>query len=213
MTHDPDRAAAISSEKGNSAEATRRPWWHLAMLHPTLPVALIPVVIGAVGYIAGSIPQILQWKAARDLNVPVSEVSLAQEQARAWADNLECLRTDIQQISLRSPANYTVSLQSCPSGDILLALTPLHAPSTPIYQWVVTRKMFKPQASAFLVNMALAQTVPPSSSAPVLVIDVRTQGRNVVRRLQLSDKTCIDEVVDPATGRRVSSQSAPCTRF
>jgi len=42
---------------------------------------------------------------------------------------------------------------------------------------------------------------------------MRKDGHNIVRRLQLSDNTCIDEIIDPVRGRRVSSQRAPCTRF
>jgi hypothetical protein len=214
MTHEPDRVAAIGSEKGAAADAIKKPWWHVAMLNPALPVALIPVIVGAIGYLAGSIPQIMQWKAARDLNVPTSGLARALEANKAWEDNRACLReTEIEQISLRSPGTYTISLQSCPSGDILLALTPLHDPTNLTYEWVITRKLFRQQTSFSFTTMALAEVAPPPNAAPIRVIDIRSQGRNVVRRLQLSNNSCIDEIVETATGRRVSSQSAPCTRF
>jgi hypothetical protein len=204
MAQEADRAVPTRSEATNASEATGKPWWQWLLLHPTLPAALI-------GALIASTPQILQWMAARDLNVPVSELARVREQKRAWEDNRQCL-VEIQQVSLPSPGNYTISLQSCRSGDILLALTPLHDPSSPRYEWIVTRNLLRQQASFSFVTTASAQAA-PTQSPPIQVIDVRSQGRNVVRRLQLSNKTCIDEIVDTATGRRLSSQSAPCTRF
>jgi hypothetical protein len=215
MTQEPERAAAIGSEKATPAAEVRRPWWQWVMLHPQVPVALIPVAAALIGDVVANIPNLLQWKAARDLNVPTSELARVQEQLKAWTDNSECLKAEIQQVSLRSPATYTIALQSCPSGDILLALTPVHAPANVEYRWVVTRHMFRTQAGLSVTTLALAEGAQPQppGAAPVLVIDSRPQGRTVVRRLQLSDRTCIDEVVDTVTGRRMSSQSAPCTRF
>jgi hypothetical protein len=204
MAQEADRAVPIRSEATNASEATGKPWWQWLLLHPTLPAALI-------GALVASTPQILQWMAARDLNVPLNQVTRAREQTRAWEENRQCL-AEIQQVDLPSPGNYTISLQACRSGDILLALTPLHDPAALRYEWIVTRNFLRQQASFSFVTAASAQAA-PAQSPPVQVIDVRSQGRNVVRRLQLSDKTCIDEIVDTATGRRLSSQSAPCTRF
>jgi hypothetical protein len=210
MSNESDRVAAIGREKENSTDVPRKSWWQWLLLHPTLPAALIPLIVA----LWAGVPQLLQWKAARDLNVPTSELARTQEQKRAWETNRECLQTEIQQVALRSPATYTISLQACPSGDILLALTPLHAPANPTYEWILTRKLLlTPQASFSFTTTARAQVAPPNSAAPIRVIDVRTQGRNVVRRLQLANNACIDETVDTATGRRLSSNSAPCTRF
>jgi len=206
MSNESDRATAIGRE--NSADEPRKSWWQWMLLHPTLPVALVPALIAA----WTGIPQFLQWREARNLNVPTNEVSRALEQSRAWEVNFKCLQTEIQQISPRSPTTYTIAMQVCPSGDILLALTPLNA-DTPKYEWILTRKLFNQQTSFSFTTTAHAQGAPQSGSATVRVIDVRTQGRNVVRRLQLSNNSCIDEIVDTATGRRLSSNSAPCTRF
>ncbi len=210
MSNESDRVAAIGREKENSTDEPRKSWWQWLLLHPTLPAALVPLVLAA----WAGIPQVLQWWAARELNVPTSELARTLEQKRAWETNWECLRTEIQQVTLNSPATYTISLQACRSGDILLALTPLHAPANPTYEWILTRKLLlTPKTSFSFTTTAWAQGASPSGAAPIRVIDVRAQGRNVVRRLQLANNACIDETVDTATGRRLSSNSAPCTRF
>jgi hypothetical protein len=213
MTQEPERAAAVGGEKGGAAGDTRRPWWQWVMLHPQVPVAMISLLAAAIGYLAANVPNFLQWKAARDLNVPTSELARVQEQLKAWADNSECLKAEIQQVNLRSPSTYTIAVQSCPSGDILLALTPLHAPTNTEYRWIVTRSMFKPQAGLSFTTMALAEVAQPRppGPSPTLVIDSRPEGRTVVRRLQLSDRTCIDEVVDTVTGRRPPPEFAECS--
>jgi len=140
----------------------------------------------------------------------VSEVDGTREQLDARQDNLKCVQ-EISRVPLPSTVTYTVSVQACPSGDLLSILKSLNGEE--VNFWVRTPKLFKPQAGLSFTATALAQPAPAQPRTPERVIGMRKDGNNIVRRLQLSDNTCVDEIIDPVRGRRVSAQRAPCTRF
>jgi hypothetical protein len=90
-------------------------WWQWAFMYPTLAIALI-----------GAVPQYSQWAVAKWNHIPDGNVQGAQEQATAWERNIDCLR-GIDHIPGAS-TNYKIDLISCPSGDILVTLTPFQNP-------------------------------------------------------------------------------------
>jgi len=62
--------------------------------------------------------------------------------------------------------------------------------------------------------MELAQvTAPAGSPNSVRILDIKQQGATVVRRIQRSDNTCVDETIDANTGRHVDQKPAACTKF
>ena len=58
--------------------------------------------------------------------------------------------------------------------------------------------------------VATASMTTPDS---VRVVDIKKQGTSVVRRIQRSDNTCVDETIDAYTGRRLDQKQAPCSKF
>ena len=138
----------------------------------------------------------------------------AQEQAGAWERNVGCLH-DIDHIKPSARTNYSIELVACPSGDILLTLTPLQNPDQAVYRWIVTRHLFTQIARAPAPTMTLAQDLGTrvAEAVTVRIVDIKTQGKIITRRVQLSDNTCIDETIDAHTGRRLGKTQASCTKF
>ena len=176
-------------------------WWQWLLMYPTLAIAL-----------AGAIPQYYLWAQALIIGVPSDEVNDAREQAKAWERNVDCLH-DIDHIKPSARTAYTIELVACPSGDILLTLTPLQNPDHPVSRWIVTRNLFTQVASQSAPLAERPATTSSAAATPVRIVDIKTQGRVVIRRVQLSDNTCIDETIDAYTGRRLSQAPAPCTKF
>jgi hypothetical protein len=181
-----------------------RRWWQWLLMYPTIAIALL-----------GAVPQYYQWITAAGMGIPLGwNVSEAQEQAKAWERNVGCLH-DIDHIKPTSHTNYSIDLVSCPSGDILLTLTPLQNPDQQVSRWIVTKMLFSQVAYLGLLSPALAQSsaIRFAEVSSVRIIDIKTDGKTVVRRIQLSDQTCVDETIDAYTGRRLSRTEAPCTKF
>ena len=66
--------------------------------------------------------------------------------------------------------------------------------------------LFSQVAQRHLLSTALAQSSAirlAEEATSVRIIDIKTQGKIVVRRIQLSDNTCVDETIDAYTGRRL----------
>jgi hypothetical protein len=179
-------------------------WWQWLLMYPTLAIALV-----------GAVPQYRQWISALVLGLPIdANVSDAHEQAKAWERNAGCLH-DIDHIRPSARTNYSIELVACPSGDILLTLTPLQNPEQPVFRWIVTRDLFTSIARSSPSQATIGQ-VPATQLAEatsVRIVDIKVQGRTVTRRIQLSDNTCIDETIDTYTGRRLSQRQAPCEKF
>jgi len=176
-------------------------WWQWVLMYPTIIIALF-----------AGVPQIYQWGSAIALGLsPFANVSEAQAQEKAWERNVDCLH-NIDHVKPSSSTNYSIDLVSCPSGDILVTLRPLQNPDQQVSRWIVTRALFAEAALLSLVSPALAQDN-PSATTTVRIIDIKKQGSTVIRRVQLSDDTCVDETINAFSGRRLSQKSAPCAKF
>jgi hypothetical protein len=179
-------------------------WWQWVLMYPTIAIAL-----------AGAIPQYYQWITAVALGLPIfSDVGDAQQQEKTWERNVSCLRS-IDHIKPSSSTNYSIDLVSCPTGDILVTLTPLQNPDQQVSRWIITKTLFTQVADAAPARRELAQVAaaPAENADAVRVLDIKKLGANVVRRIQRSDNTCVDETIDAYTGRRVEQKQAPCTKF
>jgi hypothetical protein len=173
-------------------------------MYPTIVIALV-----------GAVPQYYQWAAAAAIGLPLSgNVRVAQEQEMAWERNVSCLR-GINSIKPGSKTNYEIDLVSCPTGDILVTLTPLQNPDQQISQWIVTKDLFPRVAQSFFGIGALAQgaVTQPRGLAQVRIVDIKKNGAVVTRRVQLSNNTCVDQTIDAYTGRRIDQKRAPCSKF
>jgi hypothetical protein len=179
-------------------------WWQWVLMYPTIAVAL-----------AGAIPQYYQWVTAVAIGLPIfGNVGDAQQQERTWERNVNCLHS-IDHIKPSSSTNYSIDLVSCPTGDILVTLTPLQNPEQQVSRWIITKVLFTQVADSSPPQVELAQAAgaPPETPDSVRVLDIRKQGTSVVRRIQRSDNTCVDETIDAYTGRRLDQKQAPCSKF
>jgi hypothetical protein len=180
-------------------------WWQWLLMYPTMAIALV-----------GAVPQYSQWVTAFRIGVPPAAVNDAQEQLQAWERNIACQRDrDIQSVKPTSKTNYGIELTTCPSGDILLTLTPIQNPDNPVSKWIVTKNYFTQLVRFSIIASAMAednrmQAAPPST---VRVIDTMKGGTTVTRRVQRSDNTCVDQTIDAYTGRLLDQKTAPCTQF
>lgn len=177
-------------------------WWQWVLMYPTIIIALF-----------AGLPQIYQWVSALGLGLsPFANVEDAKAQEKAWQRNINCLRS-IDHVKPDSSTNYAIDLVSCPSGDILVTLTPLQNPSQQISRWIVTQSLFTEVASSLFVRPALAQSASTPLAKPERIIDIKKQGATVIRRVQLFGGTCVDETIDALTGRRSGQKPAPCGKF
>jgi hypothetical protein len=179
---------------------TPQRWWQWVLMYPTIVIALF-----------AGIPQIYHWVSATTMGLsPFADVATAQAQQKAWERNVDCLH-NIDHVKPTSSTNYAIDLVTCPSGDILVTLTPLQNPDLQVSRWIVTKALFTEIAQWSLIRGAMAQS--PPGSTPERIVDIKKQGATVIRRVQLADGTCIDETIDAYTGRRLSQKSAPCSKF
>jgi hypothetical protein len=131
---------------------------------------------------------------------------------------VNCLN-GIEHIKPTSSTAYSIDLVSCPTGDILVTLTPLQNPEQQISKWIITKALFTETAEAALphssprIELAQAAGPVPAAPDPVRVLDIRKQGASVIRRVQLSNNTCVDETIDAYTGRRLDQKPAACSKF
>jgi hypothetical protein len=177
-------------------------WWQWIMMYPALLIA-----------IAGAVPKFTEMATAIIRGLPPLTPRSDQEQLEAWKRNSTCDRA-VDIIRPKAQTDYQIDLLPCPSGDILLKLTDLQNPRITVQTWIVTKKLFNQAASLFSTS-AFAQVIQIQQNRPytVRVIAIRTQGTTVVKRVQLSDNTCLDETIDGLTGRQLNAKQAPCAPF
>ena len=179
-------------------------WWQWMLMYPTIVIAL-----------AGALPQYYQWISAAALGLPFTDSGDARLQRSAWDRNITCLvGHDIDHIKPTSHTNYAIDLTPCPTGDILVTLTPLQNPDQQVTRWVITQTILTKVADNARSNIELAQvTAPAASPNSVRILDIKQEGATVVRRIQRSDNTCVDETIDANTGRHLDQKPASCTKF
>lgn len=178
-------------------------WWQWLLVYPTLAVALL-----------GAVPQFYEWATAVAIGLPFGKVKDAREQDNAWTRNLDCLTT-IDHVKPNAKTKYAIDLVPCPSGDILVTLTPLQNADHPTARWIITTDFFSQTAQSYFVSTAAAQDSSmrtPERNA-VRVVGIKKDGAVVTKRVQLQDNSCMDETIDAYTGRRLGTKKASCAAF
>jgi hypothetical protein len=189
---------------GQSSTDLPRRWWQWVLMYPTMAVALL-----------GAAPQFYEWFAAASLGLPLfGNVKDAKLQEQAWERNVHCISA-IEHIKPTSKTDYAIDLVTCPSGDILITLTPLQNPDRSVSRWIVTTDLFSKSASLGFLTSAYAQESPDHKDdrSPTRVIAIKKSGPNVTRRVQLPDNSCSDQSIDAYTGRQLGQRKAPCSPF
>ena len=122
-------------------------WWQWLLMYPTIALA-----------VAGAVPQYYQWINAAAIGLPIfgGDVGDAQQQEKTWERNVTCLRS-IDHIKPTSSTNYSIDLVSCPTGDILVTLTPLQNPDQQVSRSIITKVLFTQVADAAPPRVELAQ--------------------------------------------------------
>jgi hypothetical protein len=198
--------AATTQSVPEEARSTLR-WWQWVLMYPTLLITAIPAIF-----------QFIQWGTAINYKLPIFGNTIgALDQLHSWERNSECLKDhDIDHLKPKSPTEYEIDLLPCPSGDVLVTLTPIQSPDHPVNRWIITRSFFGQSAQGFFVTSAVAQNMTQPDRPrpnPVRVIGTMQQGTTIIKRTQLSDGTCIDHTIDGLTGRQLNQRNASCAPF
>jgi hypothetical protein len=195
-----------------TAARKKRKWWQWLLAYPTIITSAI-----------GAVPQYTTWAKAVALGVPWNAVGEAEEQKALWTKNFECSWKEPSQTAkttLTTSRNERVTVTLCPSGDALVAIQPPGA--EPRFRWIgfdrfdtgAPRTAMTDGRPGFWVReVAAAESVRMLAQADGVVICVTRDANGfVVRRLQLPDGRCQEQVVNPYTGKVVEVRPAACTK-
>jgi hypothetical protein len=195
-----------------TAARKKRKWWQWLLAYPTIITSAI-----------GAVPQYTTWAKAVALGVPWNAVGEAEEQKALWTKNFECSWKEPSQTAkttLTTSRNERVTVTLCPSGDALVAIQPPGA--EPRFRWIgfdrfdtgAPRTAMTDGRPGFWVReVAAAESVRMLAQADGVVICMTRDANGfVVRRLQLPDGRCQEQVVNPYTGKVVEVRPAACTK-
>jgi nitrate reductase NapE component len=192
-------AEETTEPKAPERAGSKLTWWQWVLMYPALAVALV-----------GAVPQFTQWVSALRIGAPPgSNVADLKAQHEAWSRNYDCLGK-IDRVKPASETTYAIDLLVCPSGDILITLTPIQNPKGQVLRWIQTREILTATAGFSLLATAHAGDPVPRATR---VIAVTRNGDVIVRRVQLSDNTCEDQTIKSYTGQLVGTKPAPCAPF
>ncbi|HEY7652951.1 MAG TPA: hypothetical protein VIG07_09035 [Methylomirabilota bacterium] len=195
-----------------TATRKKKKWWQWLLAYPT-------IITGAVG----AVPQYTTWAKAVVLGVPWSAVSEAEEQKALWTKNFECSWKEPVQTArttLTTSRNERVTITLCPSGDALVALQPPGA--EPRFRWIGFDRFETGAPRAAIMDSLPGGSVREAAAAEgpwmlvqaegVVICVTRDAKGLVVRRLQLPNGQCQEQVVNPYTGKVVEVRPSACTK-
>lgn len=195
-------------------------WW-LAWL-PAVSASPAGGLVAAVVFVlalSGAIPQYITWLNEYVLGSS-DTIYEAKIQEQLWKKNFACA----SQLD-RSSSNYAsingeqvvVVAWACPSGDVLVTI---ESPDQEMAKnvWIALDSQ---QRAAGLLDGLISEVAADHGArrhakekAPVAkVLCQKWLPRGyVMRRVQLADGNCYDEVINPRTGRVMERRSAPCNK-
>ncbi len=189
----------------------RKKWWQWLLAYPTIITSVV-----------GAVPQYTTWVKAYMLNVPWNAVSEAEEQKALWAKNLQCAWKEPAQTAkttMTTSRNERVTVTLCPSGDALVMIQPPAA--EPRFRWIAFDRFDRAQRAAMLGGLAglsvrkatATEGVRMLAQAEAVVICLTRDAKGfIIRRLQLPDGQCQEQVINPYTGTVVEVRPSPCTK-
>jgi len=177
-------------------------WWQWLLMYPTLVITII-----------GAIPQYQNWWQAYKRNVPSKSVQQAIEQEDLWKRNLECTRKEVPHI-VRTNRNELLETTACPSGDILVRVQ--RPDERTVYRWIGFNTFtqvgyFLPDIEEAFAEDRYQNFDLIAQTAPVILCQYFDANGFLVRRMQLPNGQCQEEVINPNTGVVVTVRLAPCT--
>jgi hypothetical protein len=194
-----------------------RTWLTGALVWSTTMPARLAVAALLVLAVIGAVPQYITWFSAYLLGVPADGVYEARAQERLWQKNFACatqLDHNSSNYALITGEHVVVVTWACPSGDVLVTVESATDESFRRSIWIPL-KMRRRTAQHFPWTVREAGAEQPFQQAAPMV-EVLCQKwlptHLIKRRIQLGNGHCVDEVLDPRTGRVVQRQPAPCER-
>lgn len=195
------------------------PLW--AQRWPSPVAARLVMAAALIVALIGAVPQYVTWIKAYRMGVPSESMHEARLQEALWEKNFMCAT----QLDRRS-ANYAaitgedivVVTWACPSGDVLVTVESAHDGVARRSVWI---PLSVPQHTAsaldVLVRQASAavaarQTVKQPQPMITVLCQKWLPNRLILRRIELANERCIDEILDPRTGRVLKRSGAPCER-
>ena len=174
-------------------------WWELALVYPTLIVAIISAVPTYVELIGSTV-----------IGVPFGNYKTAIRENQLWQENSECAAAPFD--GLATAQKVEVDAVICATGHVLVRIKPPGA-KLPKYKWVPLE--IPHSQGAGVVTTAFAGDLLPKlqlAQANFMVICQRFVGNGVLRR-RVHDRAanrCFDETVNTFNGQVMSVTPAPC---
>jgi hypothetical protein len=190
---------------------------------PLWPMTGARLAVAAVCVLAviGAVPQYVTWIRATLLGVPSGTLAYATLQEKLWEKNFACA-TQLDQNSDSYAAitseHVTVVAWACPSGDVLVTV---ESPAEEPRERSVWVGLDVPERTTSLLHEFVRQADAADSSRdarqaadPMIAVLCQKWLPNklVKRRIRRANGQCVDEIINPRTGRVVQRQPAPCTR-
>jgi hypothetical protein len=195
-----------------TAARKKKKWWQWLFAYPTIITSAI-----------GAVPQYTTWTKAVMLGVPWSAVGEAEEQKALWTKNFECSWKEPAQTAkttMTTSRNERVTITLCPSGDALVAIQPPGA--EPRFRWIGFDRFETGAGRTAMTDGRLDLSVREVAAAEgswmlvqaegVVICVTRDAKGLVVRRIQLPDGRCQEQVVNPYTGKVVEVRPSACTK-
>jgi hypothetical protein len=195
-----------------TAARKKKKWWQWLFAYPTIITSAI-----------GAVPQYTTWTKAVMLGVPWNAVGEAEQQKALWTKNFECSWKEPSQTAkttLTTSRNERVTVTLCPSGDALVAIQPPGA--EPRFRWIGFDRFDAGAQRSAMTDGWPALSVQAAAAAEgagmlvqaegVVICVTRDANGFIMRRIQLPDGRCQEQVVNPYTGKVVEVRPAACTK-
>lgn len=189
--------------------------WSILIRSPVMVVSVLVLAL------IGAVPQYLTWVRAYVMGVPSETVHEARVQEQLWEKNFACatqLDRDSGNYAAITGEQVVVVAWACPSGDVLVTLESTMADATRRTVWI---PLDSGHASMALLDR-LVQTAFAAPDARLAkrhatpMVNVLCQkwlpDRSILRRVQLANGQCFDEVINPRTGAVIKRRPASCDR-
>lgn len=171
--------------------------------------------------VLGAVPQYLNWINAYRMDVPSNTLQQAKLQEQLWEKNFNCatqLDRHSSNYAVINGEQVVVVAWACPSGDVLVSLESTTDDVLRRSVWIPLNA--QPLTVGLLPNLvetAFAGEglhLAKRRGAPMVTVLCQRwlPKRLIVRRIQLENGGCFDELINPRTGKVIQRRKAPCSR-
>jgi hypothetical protein len=208
------------ADRHQVAREGRFGWVNLWGSTPRLGVR-VAVAVGVMLALIGAVPQYLTWINAYLMGVPADTVHEARLQEHLWEKNFVCatqLHRGSNNYAVISGEEVMMVAWACPSGDVLVTLESTADAVSRRSVWIPLSAgthtvgfLDHLVQEAFAANpVRLARR--PTTPMVTVLCQKWLPNRFIVRRVQLANGRCFDEVINPRTGEVKQRREAPCDR-